>query len=113
MNALKPRHGWMEPFGFFHQEISFAKSRNILCKVTKYPLQSHEKRRGISHFGQWWRGAGTRKAGVVSSSPEGVTITTPLVRKATGSHLIKSNSLEKLRALSLVSATLEVEYATQ
>ena len=36
-----------------------------------------------------------------------------LVRKATGNHVIKSNGLEKLRALSQVSATLEIEYATQ
>ena len=52
--------------------------------------------------------------GVVSSSPTPVTFKTPLVRKATGNHLIKSTSLVKrLRALFLVSATLEVEYATQ
>ena len=39
---------------------------------------------------------------------------TLLVRKATGEHLTNSTSLEKeLRALSLVSATLEIEYATQ
>ena len=38
---------------------------------------------------------------------------TPLVRKATGNHLMKSTSLETLRALFLVSATLEFEHATQ
>ena len=37
----------------------------------------------------------------------------PLVRKPTGNHLMNSTSLEKLRALSLVSATLQIEYATQ
>ena len=36
-----------------------------------------------------------------------------MVRKATGNHLMNSTSLVKLRALSLVSATLETEYATQ
>ena len=34
-----------------------------------------------------------------------------LVRKATGNHLVESTSLENLRALSLVSAKLEIEYA--
>ena len=38
---------------------------------------------------------------------------TPWMRKARGNHVIKSTSLENLRALSLVSATLEVEYPTQ
>ena len=33
------------------------------------------------------------------------------MRKATGNHLIKSISLEKLRVLPLISATLEIEYA--
>ena len=36
-----------------------------------------------------------------------------LVRKATGNHLMNSASLEKLGVPSLVSATLEIEYATQ
>ena len=48
--------------------------------------------------------------GVVSSNPTRVIIKTPL---ATGNHLIKSTSLEKLRAVSLVSAKLEIEYAMQ
>ena len=38
---------------------------------------------------------------------------TLLMRKASGNHLMNSTSLEKLRALSLVSATLKMEYATQ
>ena len=42
--------------------------------------------------------------GVVSSIPPFVTFKTPLVRKATGSHLMRSASLEK---------TLEIEYAVQ
>ena len=42
-----------------------------------------------------------------------VIIKTPLVRKEIGNHFIKSTFLEKLRALSLVSAWLEIEYATQ
>ena len=37
---------------------------------------------------------------------------TPLERKATGNHLINSTSLENLKALSLVSATLDIEYVT-
>ena len=36
-----------------------------------------------------------------------------LVRKATGNHLVNSTSLEKLTTLSLVSATLEIEYALE
>ena len=42
-----------------------------------------------------------------------VTIIRQLVRKVMGNHLIKSTSLEKLRAVSLVSAKLEIEYAMQ
>ena len=49
--------------------------------------------------------------GVVSSNPTRVTIDIPLARKATENHLIKSTSL--FRALSLVSATPQIEYATQ
>ena len=37
----------------------------------------------------------------------------PLMRKATGNHLIKSTFLEKTQSLSLVSGTLEIEYAMQ
>ena len=54
-----------------------------------------------------------RNTGVVSSIPPCVTFKTPLVRKATGNHLMNSSSQAKLRALPLVSATLEIEYATQ
>ena len=36
-----------------------------------------------------------------------------LARKATGNHLIKVISLEKLKALPRVSALHEIEYATQ
>ena len=45
--------------------------------------------------------------------PPHVKISMPLAREATDSPLAKSMSLEKLRALSLVSATLEIEYASQ
>ena len=55
----------------------------------------------------------THNKGVVSSIPPCVTFKTPLAKKATGNHLMNSTSLEKLRALSLVAATLEIEYATQ
>ena len=55
----------------------------------------------------------TQTTGVGSSNPTRVTIRTPLVTKAIGNHLIKSTSLEKFRALSLASATLQIEYATQ
>lgn len=37
----------------------------------------------------------------------------PLVKKATGNYHIKSNSLGKLMALSVISATLEIEKAMQ
>ena len=41
------------------------------------------------------------------------TIKTPLARKAAGNHLVKVTFLDRLRAMSLVSATLEIEYGTQ
>ena len=49
----------------------------------------------------------------MSSNPASVTIKAPLARKATGNHLRKPTSLGKTTALSLVSATLEIEYGTQ
>ena len=56
----------------------------------------------------------TQKTGVVSSIPPCVAFRkTLLVRKATGNHLTKSATLERLRASSLVSATLEIEHAMQ
>ena len=51
--------------------------------------------------------------GAASSNPACVTIITPSVRKATGNDLMNSTSLEQnSRALALVSATLEIGYAT-
>ena len=47
----------------------------------------------------------------VSSIPPCVTSKTPMVRKATGNHLTSSTSVEETQSLSLVSATLEIEYA--
>ena len=61
----------------------------------------------------YWLNMRTHNTGVVSSIPPSVTFNTPLVRKATRNHLMNSTSLEKLRALPLVSATLVIEYATQ
>ena len=50
----------------------------------------------------------------MGSNPARVVMKTPFEIKATGSHLLKLNSLErKLGALLLVSATLEIKYATQ
>ena len=49
---------------------------------------------------------------IVSSNPTRATIKTPLVRKSMGKDLMKSTSLEKIGALSLISAKLEIEYAT-
>ena len=49
----------------------------------------------------------------MGSNPTLVTIKTELARKATGNHLMKSTSLKELATLSLVSATLEIESATQ
>ena len=54
----------------------------------------------------------THKTGVVSSSHTRATMKAPLVKKAKGNHLIKSIPEKKFRALSLVSATPEIEYAT-
>ena len=50
--------------------------------------------------------------GVVSSNPARHN-KAQLMGRATGNHLIKSTSLEKLRAQSLVSVTLEIECAMQ
>ena len=50
----------------------------------------------------------THDTGVVSSNPACVALKTSLGRKAMGNHRIKSTFL-----LSLVSAKLEIEYATQ
>ena len=55
----------------------------------------------------------TQNTGIVSSNPARVPIKTPLLRKATGNHFIKSISLEKFRAVFLFSDMLEIEYATQ
>ena len=55
----------------------------------------------------------THDTGFASSLPPRVTIEISLGKKATENHLIKSTSLEKLRAPSPVSATLQIEYATQ
>ena len=51
--------------------------------------------------------------GILSSIPPCVTIKTPPVRKTTGNGLIKSTCREKLRALTMVSATLEIKYSKQ
>ena len=50
----------------------------------------------------WWLNVRTHNTEVVSSSPVGVTIKMPLVRKLTGYHFIKPTSLEK--TLSPVSS---------
>ena len=55
----------------------------------------------------------TLNAGGVSSNPAPVTMKIPLAKKAMEDHLIVFTSLEKVRALSLVSAKLEIEYATR
>ena len=58
----------------------------------------------------------THKTVVVSSNSTCVTIKAPFVRKAKKNHLNLSASLENtpfFGALSLVFATLEIEYATQ
>ena len=50
----------------------------------------------------------------MSSNPASVTKKVPLVRKAVLNHLIKPTSLEKTQGpVSLVSDTLEIDYATQ
>ena len=54
----------------------------------------------------------TQNTGFVNSIPPCVAMKVPLVRKAKGNHLMNSTSLENLKALSLVSATLDIEYVT-
>ena len=61
----------------------------------------------------YWLRMRTHSTGVVTSNPPRVAINTPLARKATRNHLIKSPFLEKLRALSLISATLEFGHEAQ
>ena len=53
----------------------------------------------------------THNTGVVSLIPPCVAFKTPLVGKATGNQIMKSTSVEKTQPL--VSATLEIKYATQ
>ena len=53
----------------------------------------------------------THNTEVVSSIPLCVTFEAPLVRKATGNRLMNFTFVENLRALSLVSVTLEIESA--
>ena len=60
-----------------------------------------------------WLSVRTHNVGVVSSNSTCVIRKALWMRKATGNHLIKSTFPAKLRALSLVSATLEIEYAMQ
>ena len=62
------------------------------------------------HAKKEWLSVQTHNAGGVSSNPARVTVKVPLVKKTTGNHLIKSNSLLEFRALSLVSAVLEIEF---
>ena len=45
-----------------------------------------------------WLSMRTHNTGVVSLIPPCITIKIPLVRKATGSHLIKPTSLEKAQS---------------
>ena len=47
----------------------------------------------------------------LSGNTTRITIKAPLKRKATGNHLMIPIPLEKLRALSLVSAILKIAYA--
>ena len=57
-----------------------------------------------------WLSVRSHNAGVIISNPARVTIKAPLSRTATGNHLVKFTSVQKLRALSLVSAPLDIEY---
>ena len=59
----------------------------------------------------WRSGKSCHNTGVVRSILPCFTM--PLVRKAMGNHFMNSTSLEILRALSLVSAMLKIEYATK
>ena len=56
---------------------------------------------------------GTHNTGFVSLISPCATKKAPLMRKATGNHLLKSTFLEKAQYPVLVSATIEIEYATQ
>ena len=60
-----------------------------------------------------WLSMRIHNTGVVSEIPPCVTVKTPLVKMTTGNYIMNSTSLKELRAMSLVSATLEIEYATQ
>ena len=58
-----------------------------------------------------WLSVRTHNTEFASLNPAHVTIRMPLARKATGSHLTKSNFLEKdSRALPLVSAKIGSKY---
>ena len=45
-----------------------------------------------------WLNMRTHNTGIVSSIPPCITFETPLVRKATGNHLMNSTSLEKTQS---------------
>ena len=51
----------------------------------------------LSHVAQWLS-VQTHNAGVITSIPPCVTFQTPLVRKATGNHLMNSTSLERTQS---------------
>ena len=55
----------------------------------------------------------THSTGVVRSNPTCFVIKTPSARKAKGNYLRTHFARKKLRALSLVSDMLEIEYAMQ
>ena len=61
----------------------------------------------------YWLSMRTHNTGVVSPIPLCVTFKTPYARKTTGNHLMNPTPKKILRALSSVSATLKVKYATQ
>lgn len=61
----------------------------------------------------YWLSVRTLNTGVKSSIPALLTIKTPLTSQSTGNTLIKSISLEETQSPVPVSATRQLDYATQ
>ena len=61
-------------------------------------VAAKEKYAAISGASVYWLSMRTHNDGAMSLIPPCVTIKTPLVRKATGNHLVNSTSLEKTQS---------------
>ena len=68
---------------------------------------------GVKDVCKWWLILRTHSAGVVSSNPARATIKTAIVRKAQATTSQSPFPWKGLGSLLRISATLEMEHATQ